>query len=131
MLLLVIKFSAAIDSDKQWRSLSKLLDKDECIDEKQYQEKTGKVFNKPILNDLNNRPSENYAVHLYNEVWRRNGCNKNAIYEQGCLYEQLKQRYGVTNDGNKSGKNDDDTIIINIVGEHNGKVVVYPISSKN
>jgi len=106
---------------------------------KQYQEKTGKVFNKPILNDLNNRPSENYAVHLYNEIWRRNGCNKNAIYEQGCLYEQLKQRYGVTNDrnengnknGNKNGKHNDDTIIINIVGEHNGKVVVYPISSKN
>ena len=71
---------------------------------KQYQEKTGKVFNKPILNDLNNRPSENYAVHLYNEVWRRNGCDKNAIYEQGCLYEQLKQRYGVINDKNGKSK---------------------------
>ena len=49
------------------------------------------------------------------------------------LWAALRAARGNEN-GNKSGKSDkhdDDTIIINIVGEHNGKVVVYPISSKN
>lgn len=35
--------NAAIDSDKQWRSLSKLLDKDGSIDEKEYEENIRRV----------------------------------------------------------------------------------------
>jgi Glycosyltransferase sugar-binding region containing DXD motif/Alpha 1,4-glycosyltransferase conserved region len=33
------------------------------------------------------------AVHLWNELWRRSGQDKNAQYSAGCLYEELKQRY--------------------------------------
>jgi len=32
-----------------------------------------------------------YTVHLWNEMWRRRGLDKNARYDPGCLYEQLKQ----------------------------------------
>jgi len=30
-----------------------------------------------------------YAVHLWNEIWRRNGQDKNSIYQPECLYEKL------------------------------------------
>lgn len=30
-----------------------------------------------------------YAVHLWNEIWRRNGQDKNKNYPAGCLYEKL------------------------------------------
>jgi len=33
------------------------------------------------------------AIHLWNEMWRDSGQDKNAAYDPGCLYEQLKQRY--------------------------------------
>ena len=34
-----------------------------------------------------------YAVHLWNEMWRRDGRDKEQTYRSECLYEQLKQRY--------------------------------------
>lgn len=34
-----------------------------------------------------------YAVHLWNELWRRAGQDKDCAYPSDCLYEQLKQRY--------------------------------------
>jgi hypothetical protein len=34
-----------------------------------------------------------YAVHLWNEMWRRNQRDKDETYDPGCLYEQLKRRY--------------------------------------
>ena len=34
-----------------------------------------------------------YAVHLWNEMWRREGKDKNATYHTDCLYEQLKRKY--------------------------------------
>lgn len=37
--------------------------------------------------------SETFAVHLWNEMWRRHGQDKNARYAPTCLYEQLKARY--------------------------------------
>jgi hypothetical protein len=33
------------------------------------------------------------AVHLWNELWRREGRTKDAAYPPDCLYEQLKRRY--------------------------------------
>jgi len=36
---------------------------------------------------------EAYAVHLWNEFWRREGRDKNAQYHPACLYEQLKSKY--------------------------------------
>jgi hypothetical protein len=34
-----------------------------------------------------------YAVHLWNEMWRRDARDKEQAYDPGCLYEQLKRRY--------------------------------------
>lgn len=33
------------------------------------------------------------AVHLWNEMWRREGRDKNGRYHPDCLYEQLKRKY--------------------------------------
>jgi mannosyltransferase OCH1-like enzyme len=34
-----------------------------------------------------------YAIHLWNEMWRLAGQDKNAQYHPTCLYEKLKQNY--------------------------------------
>ena len=33
------------------------------------------------------------AVHLWNEMWREAGQDKNAEYDPACLYERLKRKY--------------------------------------
>ncbi|MEO8495200.1 MAG: glycosyltransferase [Planctomycetota bacterium] len=33
------------------------------------------------------------AVHLWNEMWRQDGKDKDAQYDPGCLYELLKAKY--------------------------------------
>jgi len=38
---------------------------------------------------------ESYAVHLWNEVWRHKGLDKDADYPADCAYETLKRRYSV------------------------------------
>ena len=47
-----------------------------------YKEKIGKEFSKLAILDINKRPKENYAIHLYNEMWRAKGCDKNGVYEE-------------------------------------------------
>jgi hypothetical protein len=39
--------------------------------------------------------AEAAAIHLWNEMWRRNGTDKDAAFDPGCLYERLKGTYGV------------------------------------
>ncbi len=34
-----------------------------------------------------------YAVHLWNEIWRRENLDKDATYHPRCLYERLKRMY--------------------------------------
>jgi mannosyltransferase OCH1-like enzyme len=34
-----------------------------------------------------------YAIHLWNEMWRAAGQDKNAQYHRTCLYEKLKRNY--------------------------------------
>lgn len=34
-----------------------------------------------------------YALHLWNEMWRRARVDKNQTYHPECLYEELKKRY--------------------------------------
>jgi hypothetical protein len=34
-----------------------------------------------------------YGIHLWNEKWRASAQDKNAEYDPGCLYEQLKNKY--------------------------------------
>lgn len=49
-----------------------------------------KVLDPNICWTLDN---QSYAIHLWNELWRRSGQDKNARYPADCLYEQLKRRY--------------------------------------
>jgi hypothetical protein len=37
--------------------------------------------------------AETFAVHLWNEMWRRAGSDKNRRWDEQCLYERLKRRY--------------------------------------
>jgi len=37
--------------------------------------------------------NDNCAIHLWNEMWRRNERDKNQPYHSNCLYERLKRRY--------------------------------------
>jgi hypothetical protein len=34
-----------------------------------------------------------YVIHLWNEKWRAAGQDKNAQYQEDCLYEKLKRKY--------------------------------------
>lgn len=46
--------------------------------------------------DPNGRPEfgpGTHAVHLWNELWRRERLDKNATYAPGCIYERLKAAY--------------------------------------
>ncbi len=36
---------------------------------------------------------ETFAVHFWNEMWRRDGRDKDATYPPDCLYERLKSKY--------------------------------------
>jgi mannosyltransferase OCH1-like enzyme len=38
-------------------------------------------------------PAESYAVHLWHEMWRAAGQDKNAHYHPGSIYERLRRRY--------------------------------------
>jgi len=49
-----------------------------------------------VVLDPRRRPElspSTYAIHLWNEMWRRNGQEKDAEYEPACLYEELKRQY--------------------------------------
>lgn len=39
------------------------------------------------------RDQATYAIHLWNEMWRRENRDKNGQYHPDCLYEQLKRKY--------------------------------------
>src|SRR5215470_19252101 len=36
---------------------------------------------------------DSYAIHLWNEMWRAAGQDKNARYDKNCLYERLKRKF--------------------------------------
>ena len=40
-----------------------------------------------------NFSEKTYAIHLWNEMWRRSGADKNTTYPAGSYYEKLKARY--------------------------------------
>jgi len=48
------------------------------------------LINKPI--DIN-LFSKSRAIHLWNEMWRRNNINKSGDFSKSCIYEQLKNIY--------------------------------------
>lgn len=49
-----------------------------------------KILDSQVTWDFGERT---YAIHLWNEMWRRDNRSKLERYDPGCLYETLKQRY--------------------------------------
>jgi hypothetical protein len=49
-----------------------------------------KVLDAHVRWDFSNKTR---SIHLWNELWRRSGRDKDAGYPPSCLYEELKQRY--------------------------------------
>lgn len=41
-------------------------------------------------------PAQSFAVHLWNEMWRRGGRDKDAQYDPRCVYERLKRENRVS-----------------------------------
>jgi Alpha 1,4-glycosyltransferase conserved region len=37
--------------------------------------------------------AETRAIHLWNEMWRRSGTDKDTRYHPECLYEQFKAKF--------------------------------------
>jgi len=46
-----------------------------------------------LISGLTMVPANAFAVHFYNEIWRRNFFDKNADYDPLSLFERLKARY--------------------------------------
>jgi hypothetical protein len=38
-------------------------------------------------------PAEAYSVHMFNEIWRLSGWDKDKSFRPDCLYEKLKRRF--------------------------------------
>jgi mannosyltransferase OCH1-like enzyme len=49
-----------------------------------------KVLEPGLRNLLDDRT---FAIHLWNDMWRAAGQDKNAHYHESCLYEELKRTY--------------------------------------
>ena len=48
-------------------------------------------YNTSVTTTLSNLPVDTYCIHLWNEVWRRKGLDKNKTYSSNSLYEELKR----------------------------------------
>ena len=49
--------------------------------------------NSKVIKKIEDIPEKMYGIHLWNEVWRRKGLDKNKNYDPNCIYEQLKKKY--------------------------------------
>jgi hypothetical protein len=54
------------------------------------------LINAPATRFLKHIQIDTYAIHLYNEIWRRRKMSKDKINTGHCFYDKLKERYGVT-----------------------------------
>ena len=54
-----------------------------------------KDFDKNVIKSLNNIPKNMYCIHLWNEMLRQGGIDKNGSFDEKSLFEQLKKKYGI------------------------------------
>jgi mannosyltransferase OCH1-like enzyme len=54
---------------------------------------TEEIVNKVLAERINRAISGAYAIHLYNEMWRRNNIDKNQSFASKSIYENLKKTY--------------------------------------
>lgn len=48
-----------------------------------------------VIKDYNKLPKGMVGIHFWNEVWRRNGLDKNADFHKDSIYEQLKKKHSI------------------------------------
>lgn len=46
-----------------------------------------------VLDPAWSGPGDAFGIHLWNEMWRRSGRDKNGTYDSTCFYERLKKRF--------------------------------------
>ena len=46
-----------------------------------------------LMPNLNMEFKNSYTIHLWNEMWRRSGMDKDGTYHPACIYEKLKGKY--------------------------------------
>ena len=51
--------------------------------------------NPRVISRMNEIPDKMVAIHLWNEMWRREGINKNKTFHPDSLYEQLKKKHDI------------------------------------
>ena len=71
--------------------------RDYCpIDWWQYQRLTQPNSHGALLDELQMARHKPYGIHLWNEMWRREGLDKDKEYPRTSIYEHLKRRYAET-----------------------------------
>ncbi|EEI92473.1 hypothetical protein HMPREF0765_2088 [Sphingobacterium spiritivorum ATCC 33300] len=53
---------------------------------------TDKLIQPPLISIS----EESYSIHLWHEMWRQKGLDKDATFHPDCLYEKLKKENGLT-----------------------------------
>ena len=51
--------------------------------------------NPKVINRMDQIPDEMVCIHLWHEVWRREGIDKNKTYHPESLYELFKKKYNI------------------------------------
>jgi mannosyltransferase OCH1-like enzyme len=49
-----------------------------------------------IVREERDLPSNAFAIHMWNNLWRIHGINKETTYHPNCIYEKLKAKYLMT-----------------------------------
>lgn len=54
-----------------------------------------KDFDKNIIKNLDDIPDNMYCIHLWNEMLRQGGIDKNGSFDDNSLFEKLKKKHGI------------------------------------
>ena len=52
-------------------------------------------FNSNVIKTLKNIPESMYCIHLWNEMLRQGGIDKNGSFEKNSLYEEMKEKHNI------------------------------------
>ena len=56
-----------------------------------------KEFNKNVIKNIKDIPNNMYCIHLWNEMLRQGGIDKNGTFDKESLFEQLKKKHNIIN----------------------------------
>ena len=52
-------------------------------------------INKNVIKSMKEIPDSMYCIHLWNEMLRQGGIDKNGSYDKNSLYEELKKKHNI------------------------------------